>query len=332
MALQNSTELSQLTDSAAQSLVEELLSPREEPQPDEPQEEVQPDESQQEREPEVVEDVDESDVEEEDEQDEPQPPRTLRVKVNGEELEVTEEEAARGYSRTQDYTRKTQELAERRKAFEQNEQAVLQERQRYAEVLERLEQMVAPADAQEPDWATLREELDPAEYNRAVADYQLEKIRAKELREERERVAAVQQRDAMLQRARIAEQEYTRLLETVPEWKDQAVAKKDMEAIVGYAESIGFTQNDVAEVLDHRLMRVLRDAARFNTLQKAPKAQSAAKPTPGVTKAPMAQVKPLAAGSSASVRKPVTEITRAKQRLAKTGSDKDAIRLVEQLI
>jgi hypothetical protein len=44
--------------------------------------------------------------------------RTYRVKVNGEEIEVTEDELLNGYSRQQDYTRKSQELAERRKAID----------------------------------------------------------------------------------------------------------------------------------------------------------------------------------------------------------------------
>ena len=42
--------------------------------------------------------------------------RTFKVKVDGEEVEVPEDELLKGYSRTQDYTRKTQQLAEQRKA------------------------------------------------------------------------------------------------------------------------------------------------------------------------------------------------------------------------
>jgi len=41
-----------------------------------------------------------------------------RVKVNGEELEVSLDELLNGYSRTADYQKKTQSLAEQRKAVE----------------------------------------------------------------------------------------------------------------------------------------------------------------------------------------------------------------------
>ena len=42
-----------------------------------------------------------------------------RVKVDGEEIEVTQEELLRGYMRQRDYTQKTQQLAEQRRQFEQ---------------------------------------------------------------------------------------------------------------------------------------------------------------------------------------------------------------------
>ena len=41
------------------------------------------------------------------------------VKVDGEEIEVTQEELLRGYMRQKDYTQKTQQLAEQRRQFEQ---------------------------------------------------------------------------------------------------------------------------------------------------------------------------------------------------------------------
>ena len=43
----------------------------------------------------------------------------FKVKVDGEEIEVSQEELLRGYMRQRDYTQKTQQLAEQRKQFEQ---------------------------------------------------------------------------------------------------------------------------------------------------------------------------------------------------------------------
>lgn len=49
---------------------------------------------------------------------EPTPDRYVKVKVGGDELEVPLSEALNGYSRTADYTRKTQELAQQRQQAE----------------------------------------------------------------------------------------------------------------------------------------------------------------------------------------------------------------------
>lgn len=74
-----------------------------------------------------------SDTEPAQEQEEEQPEETdndesqetdveepkYKVKVDGEEIEVTQEELLRGYMRQKDYTQKTQALAEQRRQFEQ---------------------------------------------------------------------------------------------------------------------------------------------------------------------------------------------------------------------
>ena len=52
-----------------------------------------------------------------------------RVKVDGEEFEVSLDEIRDGYQRQSDYTRKSQSLAEQRKSYEANLQAVQSERQ-----------------------------------------------------------------------------------------------------------------------------------------------------------------------------------------------------------
>lgn len=57
----------------------------------------------------------EEDTHEEETDEEPK----YTVKVDGEEIEVTQEELLRGYMRQKDYTQKTQQLAEQRRQFEQ---------------------------------------------------------------------------------------------------------------------------------------------------------------------------------------------------------------------
>ena len=66
----------------------------------------------------------EEEVEVEEEVVEIETPSTYTIKVDGEEHEVTLDELRNGYQRQADYTRKSQSLAEQRKAYESNLEAV----------------------------------------------------------------------------------------------------------------------------------------------------------------------------------------------------------------
>lgn len=57
--------------------------------------------------------------EQEEEHKEPEEEPKYKVTVDGQEVEVTQEELLRGYMRQSDYTRKTQQLANQRQQFEQ---------------------------------------------------------------------------------------------------------------------------------------------------------------------------------------------------------------------
>jgi hypothetical protein len=68
-------------------------------------------------------------------QDDPPKPASITVELDGKTVELTAEEVRNGYLRQQDYSRKTAEVAERRKAFEATEQQVTQERATYAQLI-----------------------------------------------------------------------------------------------------------------------------------------------------------------------------------------------------
>ncbi len=91
---------------------------------------------------------------EEDTQEEDKP-QVFTVKVDGKEIEVTLDELQKGYSRTQDYTRKTQQVAEARKAAEAELQAVRAEREQYAQLLGALSEQVKAAAEPQIDWDRL---------------------------------------------------------------------------------------------------------------------------------------------------------------------------------
>ncbi|MBR0647711.1 hypothetical protein [Plastoroseomonas hellenica] len=95
---------------------------------------------------------------------EPDPAKTLvTVEIDGKAQRLPLAEVTRGYLRQADYTRKTQALAEDRRAFDGEASAVRQERLQYAQLLPALAFQVQQMQGPEPDWARLKEE-DPVGY------------------------------------------------------------------------------------------------------------------------------------------------------------------------
>ena len=124
---------------------------------------------------------------------EEEPTPTYRVKVGKEEVEVPLDELLKGYSRTADYTRKTQEIAETRKAVEA-ERAKIEEanklRDVYAQRLSVIEQMLNQDSGE--DLATLKE-TDPIGYATKVAEQVEREKQLAAVRAEQQRIAQQQQ-------------------------------------------------------------------------------------------------------------------------------------------
>lgn len=259
--------------------------------------------------------------EESDESEEEEQPQVFTVKVDGKEVEVTLNELQNGYSRTQDYTRKTQQVAEARKELEAESAAIRAEREQYAQLLGALQQQLESAGEQPIDWDRLYAE-DPIEW-----------VRQRELaRDKQERQAAIQseqQRLSQLTAQQRADEmkatlakESEELIKAVPEWKDPKKAKAEKQMLIEFGQKIGYSEDELKNVFDHRAVITLRKAALYDQMMSKRKDIK-----PVVNNGPR-PVKPSAAGRVS----PTTEGTRAKQRLAKTGRVDDAARAIELLL
>ena len=257
---------------------------------------------------------------EEEETEEGEQPQTFTVKVDGKEVSVTLDELQKGYSRTQDYTRKTQQIAEVRKQVEQETHAVRAEREQYAQLLGALQAQLQSSEPQ-VDLERLYHE-DPIEWVRQkeVMRERQEKLGAIQSEQQRlSQVAQYEQQRAM--EAQLASQQEA-LLAALPDWKDPKKAKAEKALVIESAKAAGFTDEDLKSVYDHRLVLLLRKAALFD--QMVSKRQGI---KPVVNNGPR-PAKPGAAGRVSTT----TESTRAKQRLAKTGRIDDAASAIELLL
>ena len=240
------------------------------------------------------------------------------VKVDGEELEVGIDELKNGYQRQADYTRKSQALAEQRKETEQiqsERQRLEQERQMYANGLQMLQEQQSSKlqEFDSVDWETLKAE-DPYQYM----------IKKDEYRDAQEKVNNVAQQQALIQqerneemqraKAQFVQQEYNKLVDALPEWKDKdSTIKKDIQE---YAKSVGFLPEEISQLSDHRSVLVIKKAMEYDKLTKkvAPK-KKAVKKVPKVQKSGRGNSKEEAA---------VDAIKKKRARLQKSGKQDDA--------
>lgn len=243
----------------------------------------------------------------------------LKVKVDGVEQEITLAEALKGYSRTSDYTRKTQELAAQRKAAEEFVTGLRGDRERYAVQLTELERALTDSKPQEPDWVKLQQEH-PEQFPSEWARWSQYKEQMAQLAQERQRAEEVVLKDRQQVMAQQVAQAREKLLELIPEWKDQNKAKAEKAKMVAAAQEYGYTEDELRQVIDPRIMQVLRDAALYRDLQKK-------KPA---IQATLSKVKTVTPGPSGASRQTKTAAKLAKERLAKSGSlDDFAALLVE---
>lgn len=263
-----------------------------------------------------IDDEEQTEVEDEQEQ-----PTYYKVRIDGEEVEVTLEELQSGYSRQQDYTRKTQELSNQRKTIEQQQQELAQRDAIYSQLLPKLEAQLKGELAGEPDWNKLYED-DPVGYVREkqLWDEKKEKLQATQAEQQRLQQEAAQKQQEQI--AQMVQEGQQKLLELIPEWQDPEVATKDKLAIREYGINVlGYTPQEMDAVYDYRALLGLRNAWLQSKTVKA------------VKKKPTEKAKARVARPGTTNRpKSVAPVKKAKQRLAKTGKPSDAAKVFEQLL
>jgi len=260
-------------------------------------------------------------LEESEDSEEEKPDQTFTVKVDGTEVTVTLDELQKGYSRTQDYTRKTQQIAEIRRQVESEAEAIRAERSQYAQLLGALESQVQQAAQPNIDWDRLYQE-DPIEWVRQKEVMRENQAKSQAIQFEQQRLAEISQQEQAQQMQSFLAQQRDELLKVLPDWKDPNKAKKEKDLLIDFGQKAGFSADELKNIFDHRVVNVLRKAALYE--QMMTKRQNI-KP---VTNNGPRPAKPGAAGRVSTT----SEATRAKQRLAKSGRVNDAASAIELLL
>ena len=242
---------------------------------------------------------------------------------NGQQRKLTREETIRLAQQGFDYTQKTQVLAEQSKAV----QASLQR----AQEMEQLQTALAPDLAevaaiqqqlrqyQNVDWVKLATD-NPLEYPkyRAQYDTMVNAYQAAVGKFQHKAGAIQQQRQALT--AQMVQQQYDKLLDMLPAWRDEAKYKQGAGKVRDYLLKHGYDESQVSQLSDARSVLIAYKAAMYDELQQAKTEKvKQLKTAPPVTRPGASQGK---AQVNAEQRQKYTD------RLKRTGDVKDAAALL----
>jgi hypothetical protein len=253
-----------------------------------------------------------------------EPTPTYKVKVGKEELDVPLDELLKGYSRTADYTRKTQEIAETRKVVEADRQKIEEAarlRDTYAQRLGVIEQMLSQGDKAED--LTALKESDPIGYAVRVAEQTEREKQLAAVRAEQSRIAQQQQAEQQERLNAHLQAEGLKLQEAIPEMADPAKGQAIRTDIRNYAKKIGFSDQELSQVYDSRAVTALYKAMQYDKLTAGK--QDAVKK---VAQAPR-MMRP---GTSTPEARETQEGKKLREQLRRSGNKNDAARIFERLL
>jgi hypothetical protein len=246
---------------------------------------------------------------------------TVTFQVDGKDVTLTKAELAelhKGGLRQQDYTRKTMEAAEQRKAADAEIQKARADRDSYQQQLHAfaLTQEAIIADAQK----VLTQELldrDPVEYLTQERILRERQANLGKAQQELHRIGTEQQQERQKADHDFLRAQQQALLDKLPEWKDPAKFKAAMGELESFMGERGFSANDGRTVLDAKVLLLAHDAMKYRNLLKR-----AAEAGQKVAKAPPKVERP-----GVSPANPTDGRTQAMKRLQQSGSVRDAAAL-----
>jgi len=187
-----------------------------------------------------------------------------KVKIDGEEAEVTLEEALSGYQRERTFHKRMNEVSQKSKAIEAESAETKRLRDQYAEGLQQLEQAL---QVPEPNWEELRRTKTNEEFASIHAEYQIQQNNLAKVQQQQQAIKAQQQAEAQAQYQNHLKAEFDTMLDKIPTWRDEKVREAERSKVISYAKSqMGYTDDEIAQASDHRAIVTLRKAMLYDEL------------------------------------------------------------------
>lgn len=236
----------------------------------------------------------------------------FKTNIDGEKSSAKLAEIIKSYQLEGHLNKQNMEVVELKKALQEERTAMTSQAQSRVTELEALAETVIKEflnDIESQNLDQLKED-DPAMYA----------VRQLENQQRRQRLATIYQQ-VLDQKNRVSQEssltvqarkhdEGKKLLDKIPEWRDSAVRDKEDEAIYKYAESLGFSDQEITSIDDHRAIIVMRDAMKYRQLMsQKPSIQNKVNKAPRIAKP----------GSKTSVNQGEAKAKQVLSTLKKTG-------------
>ena len=241
------------------------------------------------------------------------------VTIDGTDYEVTQDELIQGYQRNADYTRKTQELAAEK---QQSSDFVERSKKDVETKLARLDQLNQAAQSQ------LQQEYAQIDFEKLYEEDPAEAARLEhKMRKKNEQLQQVQKQTQELQTqefSKYLEEQQKQLSVKVPEMNHPEKGSEFKKQMRNYLSSVGFNNQEIDSVYDHRYVLLVKDAMNYRNLQKA---------KPEIKKKAVNAPKVVKGGVSKSKGQQQAEVRRQQlSKLRKTGKVADAAKLFRSLV
>ncbi|KKL69112.1 hypothetical protein LCGC14_2118240, partial [marine sediment metagenome] len=237
------------------------------------------------------------------------------VKVAGKDVDVSAEELVNGYSRTADYTRKTQQLAEDRKKVDSELAETQGARQSYLENLKLLNKSLKDLHPQ-PDWEQVKRDR-PDSYATEYADWQRQDGQRQKLRDEETLVEEDNRKDIESRTRKYLTEERALLEKALPALTDEVKGAELTAEMAAYAERrFGVPRDQFESVQNHTLLVMLHDSMELDKLKSGTRTLRRKRVKKGKTKV----LQPGSRPTSSVRRKKVRRSQLAGERLRQTGT------------
>lgn len=210
------------------------------------------------------EEVEDTTDQEDDDEEVEEEVQLYKVKIDGEEAEVTLEEALSGYQRERTFHKRMNEVSQKSKAIEAESAETKRLRDQYAEGLQQLSQAL---QVPEPNWEELRRTKTNEEFASIHAEYQIQQNNLAKVQQQQQAIMSQQQAEVQAQYQNHLKTEFDTMLDKIPTWRDEKVREAERSKVISYAKSkMGYTDDEIAQASDHRAIVTLRKAMLYDEL------------------------------------------------------------------